>query len=146
MRLRSSQLCAQTRYALHACFVPERFLARCHLQEAAKEHDSCTNNLYNALKDLGLSLTKDPRYDYYTPAPFNLWMNVAPEPDHTGWVVLHACFRHANRGCRLVLVHHLLSLSACCRPHHTCFLFLCLEGQLSPRLGLSSCWVTPILW
>ena len=54
------------------------------LQEAAEEHDSCTNNLYNALKDLGLSLTNDPRNDYYTPAPFNLWMNVAPEPDHTG--------------------------------------------------------------
>ena len=55
-------------------------------QDAAKEHDSCTNNLYNALADLGLSLTNDPRYDYYTPAPFNLWMNVAPEPDHTGCV------------------------------------------------------------
>ena len=31
-------------------------------QEAAKEHDSCTNNLYNGLKDLGLELTEDPRY------------------------------------------------------------------------------------
>ena len=31
-------------------------------QEAAKEHDSCTNNLYNALKDLGLQLAEDPRY------------------------------------------------------------------------------------
>ena len=33
-------------------------------QEAAKEHDSCTNNLYNGLKDLGLELTEDPRYLY----------------------------------------------------------------------------------
>ena len=43
------------------------------LQEAAKEHDSCTNNLYNALGELGYTLAKDPRHDYYTPAPFNLW-------------------------------------------------------------------------
>ncbi len=30
-------------------------------QEAAKEHDSCTNNLYNGLKELGMELTEDPR-------------------------------------------------------------------------------------
>lgn len=58
-------------------------------EEAAKEHDSCTNNLYNALDELGYHLTEDPRFDYYTPAPFNLWMNVTAEPDSTGynWVM-----------------------------------------------------------
>jgi len=55
-------------------------------EEAAKEHDSCTNNLYNGLKDLGLELTEDPRYGYYTPAPFNLWMNVADKPDTSGYI------------------------------------------------------------
>ena len=43
------------------------------LQEAAKEHDSCTNNLHNALGELGYKLADDPRFDFYTPAPFNLW-------------------------------------------------------------------------
>ena len=43
------------------------------LKEAADEHDSCTNNLYEALKELDLQLAEDPRKDYYTPAPFNLW-------------------------------------------------------------------------
>lgn len=63
--------------------------APCGSQEAAKEHDSCTNNLYNALKELGLELAEDPRYGYYTPAPFNLWMNVADAPDASGyaWVM-----------------------------------------------------------
>lgn len=59
------------------------------MQEAAKEHDSCTNNLYNALAELDLALAEDPRYGYYTPAPFNLWMNVADQPDESGyaWVM-----------------------------------------------------------
>jgi len=41
-------------------------------QEAAKEHDSCTNNLYNALAELGLALAED-----------------TPEPDASGycWVM-----------------------------------------------------------
>ena len=26
------------------------------------------------------------RYGYYTPAPFNLWMNVADKPDSSGYV------------------------------------------------------------
>lgn len=43
------------------------------LQEKARSHDSCTNNLFNALKDLGYSLADDPREGYYTPCPFNLW-------------------------------------------------------------------------
>ena len=60
-----------------------------NLQEAAQEHDSCTNNLYEGLKELGLSLTEDPRTGYYTPAPFNLWMNVTDQPDESGfnWVM-----------------------------------------------------------
>ncbi len=60
-----------------------------YVQEAAKEHDSCTNNLYNALAELDMALTEDPRYGYYTPAPFNLWMNVADSPDESGysWVM-----------------------------------------------------------
>ncbi|KAK9825874.1 hypothetical protein WJX81_007667 [Elliptochloris bilobata] len=57
-------------------------------EEAAQEHDSCTNNLYNALAELGLALAEDPRSGYYTPAPFNLWMNVAPEPDESGYACL----------------------------------------------------------
>ena len=63
--------------------------AGCAAQAAAQEHDSCTNNLYNALAELGLALAEDPRDGYYTPAPFNLWMNVAPEPDESGyaWVL-----------------------------------------------------------
>ncbi|EIE25881.1 hypothetical protein COCSUDRAFT_32414 [Coccomyxa subellipsoidea C-169] len=58
-------------------------------EEAAKEHDSCTNNLYNALAELDLALAEDPRYGYYTPAPFNLWMNVTDTPDESGycWVM-----------------------------------------------------------
>jgi len=54
-------------------------------EEAAKEHDSCTNNLYNALSEIGYTLADDPRFDFYTPAPFNLWMNVTDAPDHTGY-------------------------------------------------------------
>ena len=46
------------------------------LQEAAKEHDSCINNLHTALSDIGLSLTDDPDH-YPPPAPFNLWMAVS---------------------------------------------------------------------
>ena len=38
-------------------------------------HDSCTNNLHVALKALGYKLTDDP-LNFYTPSPFNLWMNV----------------------------------------------------------------------
>ncbi len=42
--------------------------------------------MHNALGELGYKLAEDHRYDYYTPAPFNLWMAVADEPDHTGFV------------------------------------------------------------
>ena len=38
-------------------------------------HDSCTSNLHAALKALGYKLTDDP-LNFYTPSPFNLWMNV----------------------------------------------------------------------
>ena len=38
-------------------------------------HDSCTTNLHVALRALGLRLTDTP-LDFYTPSPFNLWMNV----------------------------------------------------------------------
>ena len=38
-------------------------------------HDSCTSNLHAALKEQGFKLTDTP-LDYYTPSPFNLWMNV----------------------------------------------------------------------
>lgn len=41
----------------------------CLVQEAAKEHDSCTNNLYNGLKELGLELTEDPRSALSTISP-----------------------------------------------------------------------------
>jgi uncharacterized protein YcgI (DUF1989 family) len=84
-------------------------------QEAAKEHDSCTNNLYNALAELGLALAEDPRSGYYTPAPFNLWMNVTPEPDASGycWVMPPAAQKagdftvfRARRDC-------VVALSAC---------------------------------
>lgn len=48
-------------------------LKPCSVQEAAEEHDSCTNNLFNGLKELGFTLAEDPRYGSYTPCPFNLW-------------------------------------------------------------------------
>ena len=38
-------------------------------------HDSCTANLHASLKALGYKLCDDP-LDFYTPSPFNLWMNV----------------------------------------------------------------------
>lgn len=38
-------------------------------------HDSCTTNLHVSLKMLGYKLTDDP-LNFYTPSPFNLWMNV----------------------------------------------------------------------
>ena len=38
-------------------------------------HDSCTTNLHDSLQALGLKLTDD-RLNFYTPSPFNLWMNV----------------------------------------------------------------------
>eukprot|EP00891_Asterochloris_glomerata_P008240 jgi/Astpho2/8240/fgenesh1_pg.00122_%23_19_t len=45
--------------------------------EAAKEHDSCINNLHTSLKrDVDLTLTDDPD-NYPPPAPFNLWMAVS---------------------------------------------------------------------
>ena len=38
-------------------------------------HDSCTANLHAALAAKGFKLTDTP-LDFYTPSPFNLWMNV----------------------------------------------------------------------
>ena len=58
----------------------------CSLQEVAKEHDSCTNNLHNSLAELGLKLADDHRFNYYTPQPFNLWQNMSDEPDETGYI------------------------------------------------------------
>ena len=58
----------------------------CALQEAAKEHDSCTNNLHNSLAELGLKLADDHRFNYYTPQPLNLWQNMSDEPDETGFI------------------------------------------------------------
>lgn len=54
--------------------------------EAAEQHDSCTNNLHNALAELGMKLTDTPRR-YLPPAPFNLWMAVslADEGSHLTW-------------------------------------------------------------
>lgn len=48
----------------------------CTLQEAAKEHDSCINNLHNAMNAIGHPLTDDPDH-YLPPSPFNLWMAVS---------------------------------------------------------------------
>lgn len=67
------------------------------VQEAAKEHDSCTNNLYNGLKELGMELTEDPRY---SPTPSKVLADVAGTHTHTlrcagciaegvSWVALH---------------------------------------------------------
>ncbi len=56
------------------------------MQEAAKEHDSCTNNLHNSLAELGLKLADDHRFNYYTPQPLNLWQNMSDEPDETGFI------------------------------------------------------------
>ena len=58
----------------------------CTLQEAAKEHDSCTNNLHNSLAELGLKLADDHRFNYYTPQPLNLWQIMSDEPDETGFI------------------------------------------------------------
>ena len=55
-------------------------------EEAAKEHDSCTNNLHTSLAELGLKLTDDHCTKYYTPAPFNLWQNMLDEPDASGFL------------------------------------------------------------
>ena len=41
--------------------------------------------MHNAVEQLGLKLAEDHRSDFYTPAPFNLWMNVAAQPDATGY-------------------------------------------------------------
>ena len=41
--------------------------------------------MHNAVEELGLKLAEDHRSDFYTPAPFNLWMNVAGAPDATGY-------------------------------------------------------------
>jgi len=38
-------------------------------------HDSCTTNLHESLRAIGYKLTDDP-LNFYTPSPFNLWMNV----------------------------------------------------------------------
>lgn len=46
------------------------------MQEAAKEHDSCINNLHTALGQIGHPLTDDPDH-YLPPSPFNLWMAVS---------------------------------------------------------------------
>lgn len=74
----------------HASCVGLRFAANCPSDPSADvvlpllphhspgpddHHDSCTTNLHNALAAIGLKLTDDP-LDYYTPSPFNLWMNV----------------------------------------------------------------------
>ncbi len=61
-------------------------------EEAAQEHDSCTNNMHNALGELGFKLAEDHRRNYYTPAPFNLWMSVLDAPDELGFMcVLGFC-------------------------------------------------------
>ncbi|DBA66229.1 TPA: hypothetical protein ACH3X2_002602 [Trebouxia sp. C0005] len=44
--------------------------------EAAKEHDSCINNLHTSLTAVGHPLTDDPD-NYLPPSPFNLWMAVS---------------------------------------------------------------------
>lgn len=44
--------------------------------EAAKEHDSCINNLHTSLNAIGHPLTDDPDH-YLPPSPFNLWMAVS---------------------------------------------------------------------
>ena len=46
------------------------------VQEAAKEHDSCINNLHTSLTAIGHPLTDDPD-NYLPPSPFNLWMAVS---------------------------------------------------------------------
>ena len=46
------------------------------MQEAAKEHDSCINNLHTAMNATGHPLTDDPDH-YLPPSPFNLWMAVS---------------------------------------------------------------------
>ena len=46
------------------------------MQEAAKEHDSCINNLHTSLNAIGHPLTDDPDH-YLPPSPFNLWMAVS---------------------------------------------------------------------
>ena len=46
------------------------------MQEAAKDHDSCINNLHTALGQIGHPLTDDPDH-YLPPSPFNLWMAVS---------------------------------------------------------------------
>ena len=46
------------------------------MQEAAKEHDSCINNLHTAMNVIGHPLTDDPDH-YLPPSPFNLWMAVS---------------------------------------------------------------------
>ena len=68
---------------------PGHFVSECLLlpkQEAADEHDSCTNNMHNALGELGYKLADDHRTDYYTPAPFNLWMSTLDAPDESGFM------------------------------------------------------------
>ena len=65
-------------------------------QEAAKEHDSCTNNLYNGLKELGMELTEDPRY---SPTPSMTLANVAREHAHTlrrTWSMVEGIPRQAS--------------------------------------------------
>ena len=75
------------------------------LQEAAKEHDSCTDNLYNALSEIGYKLADDPRFDFYTPAPFNLWYTL-----HTYLLQMQKsqslyvlCIYHDNKLCKTLL-------------------------------------------
>lgn len=66
------------------------------MQEAAKEHDSCINNLHTALRQIGHPLTDDPDH-YLPPSPFNLWMAVSlkNEGSQLSWdppaKVRHAC-------------------------------------------------------
>ena len=78
--MKFSGLCTR----MHACSTQGEGSA--WLQEAAKEHDSCTNNLHNSLAELGLKLADDHRFNYYTPQPLNLWQNMSDEPDETGFI------------------------------------------------------------
>ena len=50
-------------------------LTFCSMRAQDVFHDSCTNNLHTSLAAIGYKLTDDV-LNFYTPSPFNLWMNV----------------------------------------------------------------------
>lgn len=74
------------------------------VQEAAKEHDSCINNLHTSLTAIGHPLTDDPDH-YLPPSPFNLWMAVSlkNEGSQLSWdppaKVVHALLLHQIVAC-----------------------------------------------